>query len=711
MMGNVMVNRVLILTGNAADARTLKDVLDKARDGPFVVEWVTHLADALARLRADDIDAILTELSLPDSEGIATFDALFAAVPHTPILTLSAREDETLAIEAVQRGAQGYLSKGYFGSSLVSQSLRNIIQRKAVEEALFIEKSRAEITLNSIGDAVIGTDIQGHVDYLNAVAEHMTGWSLEEALGHPISEVMQIVDSDTRATKANPVDEVLRKNQPMKLSAGTILIRRDGVEAAIEDSAAPIRNNTEQMSGVVIVFHDVTASKAMALKMTHLAQHDFLTGLPNRALLSDRIAQAIGRAKRHGTHLAVLYLDLDNFKHINDSLGHTTGDNLLQSVAQRLTDCVRGSDTVSRQGGDEFVVLVADEHDAENAALTAEKILASLALVHSIDQQELYVTTSIGISVYPADGLDAETLIKNADTAMYQAKEKGRNDYQFFTSDMNVRAVERQVIETHLRLALERQEFELHYQPKVNLESGLITGAEALLRWNHPQWGLLLPEHFLSIAEDSGLIIPIGRWVLRAACTQAKRWLDAGLQPACVAVNLSALEFRRMDFVPGVRTILDETGLAPASLQLEITESVLMRDAEASSATLQQLKAMGVQLAVDDFGSGYSSLSYLNQFPIDTLKIDQSFVQGIGSANGNGILVSAVIAMGVRLKQRIVAEGVENLAQQAFLLAQHCDEGQGYLFSRPLAAEQFAALLSSGIPNSANIDANLVPQT
>ncbi len=706
-----MVNRVLILTGNAADARTLKDVLDKARDGPFVVEWVTHLADALARLRADDIDAILTELSLPDSEGIATFDALFAAVPHTPILTLSAREDETLAIEAVQRGAQGYLSKGYFGSSLVSQSLRNIIQRKAVEEALFIEKTRAEITLNSIGDAVIGTDIQGHVDYLNAVAEHMTGWSLEEALGHPISEVMQIVDSDTRATKANPVDEVLRKNQPMKLSAGTILIRRDGVEAAIEDSAAPIRNNTEQMSGVVIVFHDVTASKAMALKMTHLAQHDFLTGLPNRALLSDRIAQAIGRAKRHGTHLAVLYLDLDNFKHINDSLGHTTGDNLLQSVAQRLTDCVRGSDTVSRQGGDEFVVLVADEHDAENAALTAEKILASLALVHSIDQQELYVTTSIGISVYPADGLDAETLIKNADTAMYQAKEKGRNDYQFFTSDMNVRAVERQVIETHLRLALERQEFELHYQPKVNLESGLITGAEALLRWNHPQWGLLLPEHFLSIAEDSGLIIPIGRWVLRAACTQAKRWLDAGLQPACVAVNLSALEFRRMDFVPGVRTILDETGLAPASLQLEITESVLMRDAEASSATLQQLKAMGVQLAVDDFGSGYSSLSYLNQFPIDTLKIDQSFVQGIGSANGNGILVSAVIAMGVRLKQRIVAEGVENLAQQAFLLAQHCDEGQGYLFSRPLAAEQFAALLSSGIPNSANIDANLVPQT
>ncbi|MHB8747405.1 MAG: putative bifunctional diguanylate cyclase/phosphodiesterase, partial [Gammaproteobacteria bacterium] len=304
-------------------------------------------------------------------------------------------------------------------------------------------------------------------------------------------------------------------------------------------------------------------------------------------------------------------------------------------------------------------------------------------------------------STYPADGNDAETLLKKADTAMYQAKEQGRNNYQFFKSDMNSRAVERQVVEAHLRQALARQEFILHYQPKVNLGTGRITGAEALLRWLHPQWGVVLPERFVAIAEDCGLIVSIGRWVLREACAQAKRWQDAGLKPAAVAVNISAVEFRHKDFVAGVRTILNETGLAPGCLELEITESVLMRDAASSTAILQQLKKTGVQLAVDDFGTGYSSLSYLTQFPIDTLKIDQSFVQDIGLANDNeGVIVSAVIAMGTSLKQRVVAEGVEDQVQLAFLKAQNCEEGQGYFFSRPLGAEQFAALLVTGIAAS-----------
>jgi diguanylate cyclase (GGDEF)-like protein len=438
----------------------------------------------------------------------------------------------------------------------------------------------------------------------------------------------------------------------------------------------------------------------MAAKMAHLAQHDSLTNLPNRVLLNDRITQAIAFAKRHRTHLAVLFLDLDNFKHINDSLGHEIGDQLLQSVAQNLSACVRGSDTVSRLGGDEFVVLVTEDKYAEDAAVTADKILAALAAPHSIAQQALHVTTSIGISVYPADGQDAETMIKNADTAMYQAKEKGRNNYQFFKSDMNIRAVERQVIEANLRRALERQEFVLHYQPKVNIDTGTITGAEVLLRWLHPVWGMMLPDRFVPIAEDCGLIVPIGRWVLREACAQARRWEDAGLKLASVAVNISAQEFHSKDFVDGVRGILTETGLEPGRLQLEITESALMRDAESSTAILQQLKNIGVQLAVDDFGTGYSSLSYLNQFPIDVLKIDGSFVNEIGSTNGNGIIVKAIIAMGTSLKQRVVAEGVEKQAQLAFLIAQHCEEGQGYFFSRPLIAEQFAALLVTGIPRN-----------
>ena len=696
-----MVNRVLIITGDSADARTLERVLGKAREGPFAVESVAKLSDGLERLQAGGVDAIMVDLALPDSKGIETFDKLFALAPHTPILTLNAVDDEMLATNAVQHGSQGYLSKGHYGSELVPQSLRNIIQRKAVEEALFIEKTRAEITLNSISDAVIGTDMAGNIDYLNLAAENMTGWSRDEAKGRPIGEVMRIINSETRDPERNPVELVLQFNKPIKFSAGTVLIRRDGHEAAIEDSCAPIHDWHGQITGAVIVFHDITAAQVMAEKMAHLAQHDFLTNLPNRVLLNDRIGQAIALAKRRGTQLAVLFLDLDNFKHINDSLGHATGDKLLQSVASRLITCVRNSDTVSRQGGDEFVILVTEDTFGQNAGLTADKILTALALPHSMTKHALHVTTSIGISVYPADGQDAETLIKNADTAMYQAKDKGRNNYQFFKPEMNTRAVERQVIEAHLRVALERREFVLHYQPKVNLTTGEITGVEALLRWMHPELGMVMPERFIQIAESCGLIVPIGHWVLQQACTQAHQWEAAGLKTESIAVNISALEFRSKGFVDSVRSTLNETGLAPNMLQLEITESVLMRDVESSTEILQQLKEMGVKLAVDDFGTGYSSLSYLKQFPIDILKIDQSFVQDIGAANGNGIIVSAVIAMGTSLKQRVIAEGVEAQVQLDFLKAQHCDEGQGYFFSRPLTAEQFAKLLVTGLAGTA----------
>ena len=696
-----MANRILIITADVADAKELEEVLGNARQGPFAVESVTKLADGLERLQTGGVDAIMVDLALPDSEGIETFDKLFALAPRTPILTLNAANDEILAAKAVQHGSQGYLSKGHFGSELVPQSLRNIIQRKASEEALFIVTTRAEITLNSISDAVIVTDMAGNIDYINLAAEKITGWPREEAKGHPISEVMRIVDGATRAPKPNPIVQVLELNKPMKLSAGTILISRDGHEAAIEDTPAPIRDWHERITGAVIVFHDITPAQAMAEKMAHLAQHDFLTNLPNRVLLSDRIGQAIAYAKRHGTHLAILFLDLDNFKHINDSLGHETGDKLLQSVASSLTACVRNSDTVSRQGGDEFVILVTEDTFGQNVAVTADKILTALAQPHSVSKHALHVTTSIGISVYPADGEDVETLFKNADTAMYQAKEKGRNNYQFFKQEMNTRAVERQVIEANLRVALARQEFVLHYQPKVNLTTGEITGAEALLRWMHPEFGMVMPERFIQVAESCGLILPIGHWVLQQACAQAQRWEEAGLKTESIAVNISALEFRSKGFVESVRNTLNETGLAPNMLQLEITESVLMRDVESSTEILQQLKEMGVKLAVDDFGTGYSSLSYLKQFPIDILKIDQSFVQDIGAANGNGIIVSAVIAMGTSLKQRVIAEGVEAQVQLDFLKAQHCDEGQGYFFSRPLTAEQFAKLLVTGLAGTA----------
>lgn len=688
-----MANRVLIITGVADDAEKLEKVLGSTRDGLFDVEWVTELSTGLATLRAGGVDAVIVDLSLTDSQGMDTFDQLFAAAPHTPIVTLSAEDDETLTTTSVQHGAQGYLSKSNLDSYLTPQSLHNLIQRKAVEETYFLEKARAEITLNSISDAVIGTDMRGNVDYLNIAAESITGWSREEARGRPLSEVMRIIDGVNREHKPNPVELVLQHNKSMALTAGTILISRDGSEAAIEDSVAPIHDWDGKLTGAVIVFHDVTASRAMALKMAYLAQHDFLTNLPNRVLLNDRVAQAIALARRRGAHLALLFLDLDNFKHINDSLGHAVGDKLLQSVADRLCGSVRNSDTVSRQGGDEFVVLVTEDKFAENAALVADKILLALAAPHLIGEHELHVTTSIGISVYPEDGEDAETLLKNADAAMYSAKDKGRNNSQYFKSDMNVRVVERQAIETDLRHGLQREEFLLHYQPRINLETGAIVGIEALLRWQHPERGLILPGRFVEIAESCGLMAPIGRWVLLEACSQAKLWQNAGLTLDSISINISAQELCCKGFADNIRSILAETGLAPPCLQLEVTESVLMRDVESNITILEQLRDMGVQAAVDDFGAGLSSLSQLTRFPINILKIDSAFVRDIGSAKGHGVIAGAIIAMAVSLKQRVIAKGVENEAQLAFLKALHCDEGQGHLFSKPLSAEQCGSLL------------------
>ncbi len=431
----------------------------------------------------------------------------------------------------------------------------------------------------------------------------------------------------------------------------------------------------------------------------HLAHHDALTDLPNRILLQDRLSQAIELAHRQGKQLAVMFMDLDQFKHINDSLGHTVGDQLLQSVAQRLLDCVRQSDTVSRQGGDEFVLLLPFIEHSGDVALSAQKMLTALAEPHHIDLHDLHINASIGISIYPDDGQDAETLLKNADAAMYHAKENGRNHYKFFKPEMNARAVERQATEAGLRRALEGQEFVLHYQPKINLHSGTIVGVEALIRWQHPERGLLLPAQFVPVAEDCGLILPIGRWVLRETCLQALAWLQAGLPPITVAVNTSALELLNNDFLENIRATLVATGLEPHYLQLELTESVLMRDAESANSVLHALADMGVKLAIDDFGTGYSSLAYLKQFPIDTLKIDQSFVSDVTSNPNDAIIVSTVISMGKSLKQHIIAEGVETPEQYAFLLAQHCDEGQGYYFSRPLESVAFATLLKTGVPS------------
>jgi diguanylate cyclase (GGDEF)-like protein len=468
--------------------------------------------------------------------------------------------------------------------------------------------------------------------------------------------------------------------------------------AALADHAQQLQLANEHLVKSTIAAHELAEEIGRAkLQMAYLAQHDALTGLPNRILLNDRLTQAMALAQRQGKQLALMFLDLDRFKYINDSLGHSVGDQLLLSVAHHLTAAVRGSDTVCRQGGDEFVILLADVEHARDAALSAEKILTALTAPHRIDQLELHVTVSIGISIYPEDGQDVDSLIKSADTAMYHAKENGRNNFQFFEPNMNALAVERHAIESGLRRALERQEFVLYYQPKIDLHSGMIVGVEALIRWQHPQRGLLLPAQFVSIAEDCGMIVPIGRWVLRTACLQAQAWQQTGLPPIIIAVNTSALEFRAKDFLEHLRTILAETGLNPACLELELTESVLMRDVGSSNAVLHALADLGVKLAVDDFGTGYSSLSYLRQLPIDTLKIDQSFVHQMTGNPDDATIVSAVISMGKSLRMRVIAEGVETPEQYAFLLTQQCDAGQGYYFSHPITAEALTAMLQTGV--------------
>ncbi len=531
---------------------------------------------------------------------------------------------------------------------------------------------------------------------------------MREAEQHLAQHAVDIILLDLGLTDAEGLEAIQRTHAAAPHVPLVVLTGRDdealAARALQEGAQDYLIKGQIETRGLLRALRYAAERKAMegALcvekeRMVHSAEHDFLTGLPNRMLLNDRIGQAIALAPRRRLNGAVLFLDLDGFKHINDSLGHAVGDQLLQSVAKRLMGCVRVSDTVSRQGGDEFVVLLPEVQHAEEAGITARRMLKAVAEAHVVGQHDLHVTASIGVSVYPDDGIDAETLIKNADTAMYQAKENGRQSFQLFEPAMNVRAVERQSIEEGLRRALERQEFVLCYQPKVDLRTGEISGAEALIRWTHPTRGPLSPWQFIPVAEACGLIMPIGSWVLREACTQAKAWADAGLSLPTIAVNISASQVRQEGFLAEVFTILAETGLDPRRLELELTEGVLMQHVDSTAVILKALRARGVQVAVDDFGTGYSSLSYLSRFPIDTLKIDQSFVRQITTTPGETTIVTAIISMGRSLNMRVVAEGVETPEELAFLQAHECDEAQGYYFGRPVAPEELAKLLADGI--------------
>ena len=426
------------------------------------------------------------------------------------------------------------------------------------------------------------------------------------------------------------------------------------------------------------------------LKVSHLLQYDVLTELPNSMLLGDRLTQAMAQCRRHDRQLAVMFLGLDRFKRINNALGHPVGDEMLKRVARTLATVVRESDSVFRYGSDEFVVVLGDIVDPQQIKGVADKLLAAISSPQPIDGHDLSVTASLGISVYPSDGFDAVALIKKAETAMRNVKETGPNDYRFFTEDMNRRARQQQTIESGLRLGLQRKEFVLHYQPKLDLKSGKVVGVEALVRWDRPGHGMVYPSDFIPVAEDSGLIVPLSQWVLQEACQQACRWQAEGMRPLYLSVNISAIDFRQRGFVEGIARTLKETGLEPTQLELEITESVLMQNVDTTVAILKAIKQLGIRLAIDDFGTGYSSLSYLQKFPVDVLKIDQSFVGDLSIDSNDAKLVSTIISLGKSLNLHIIAEGVETLEQLEFLKQHQCEEVQGYYFSKAVEPQAFA---------------------
>jgi len=558
--------QVLLVEDNPGDARLVFELVNEVDPTGFHLTHVTRLSEAMSHLEENEHDIVLLDLSLPDAQGLRTVKDVLSQHPGLPIVVLSGMDDEAIAVQAVQAGAQDYLVKGMGDGNLLIRSLRYSIERKQTEE-----------------------------------------------------------------------------------------------------------------------------------RLSYLAQFDHLTGLANRTLFNDRLAQAISWADRNDHLVALLFLDLDHFKSINDSLGHNAGDRLLITVADRLKSCVRKTDVVSRFGGDEFTVILEGLTAAKDAASVAQKILEALLPPFDLDGHEVYVTASLGISMYPHDGGTTDELLRYADTAMYRAKEQGRNTYQYFTADMNKRAFEMLAFRNSLHKALDNEEFLIHYQPLVDLRSQRIIGAEALIRWEHPQYGLVYPGRFIPLAEETELIIPIGEWVLRTACEKCKLWNEQGHGPIGISINISARQFQQRELPHVVDSILSETDLDPGLLSLELTEGSLMDDTHVASSMLFMLKEMGVRISIDDFGTGYSSLSYLKRFPIETLKIAQTFVVDITKDSDSAAIAAAIIALSHSLHMDVIAEGVETREQLLFLLEQGCDIVQGNYISFPIPADEVDVFLQNGI--------------
>ncbi len=541
----------------------------------------------------------------------------------------------------------------------------------------------------SSSNGILITDARNTILMVNPAFCRITGYSPEEVIGR----TPRILSSG-RHDRAF-YDQLWRALENEGVWQGEIWNRRkDGQVYAEWLTINVVKDWRGRVTHRIAVFSDITQRKTESDRVQHMATHDALTGLPNRTLLAELLHKALADARRHGRRVAVLFLDLDRFKMVNDTLGHHAGDLLLQAVAQRLQASLRAGDAVARQGGDEFIMVLSEVNGIQDAAAVAEKVIAAVSQPYDLSGNEFFTSTSIGIAIFPEDGEDADSLLKNADAALYRAKDAGRNNFQFFAAEMNADAVERLALETGLRHALERNELILHYQPQIDLERGAVRGVEALLRWQSPERGLVPPTKFIPVAEESGLIHPIGAWVLTQACRDAKSWLDAGLPLASVAVNVSAVQLRHAGFATAVEAALEASGLPAEHLELEVTESLLMHDMQRVCGVMHALRSRGVKFAIDDFGTGYSSLSYLKRLPLDRLKLDQSFVRNLPH-DDDAAIAATILAIGESLGLTIVAEGVESSAQHAWLQAHHCPLAQGYFFAKPMPASEMRAFMQA----------------
>ena len=586
----------------------------------------------------------------------------------------------------------------YKGERATLGSFMDITGRKLSEEALRQNEEKYRTILESIQESYFEVDLTGNFTFCNDSMSRLTGYSKEELLG---VNYKQFINEETAKEVFQAFNKVYSTGEPAK-GFNWQIIGKNGFERYIEASVSLKKDSSGKLTGFRGIIHDITERKRIEQQINYMATHDVLTGLPNRLMFSQLLNHAIRTAQRHKRQLAVFFIDLDRFKAINDSLGHEAGDRLLKEIAKRFKKSLRSVDVVSRLGGDEFVILIEEVNELSQISNIAHKILTATIKPMVLTGEECRITASIGISLYPKDGSDEQSLMKNADMAMYFAKEEGKNNYQFYSKDIQSQSNERLGIETNICLALERKEFSLQYQARLDFKTGMITGVEALLRWDNPYLGSVTPTQFIPVAEETGLIVPIGRWVMKTACAQNVAWQRQGLPPVRMSVNLSLRQLMHYNLLEDIKAALMDSGMAPNLLELEITENIIMHNPTRLIAVLNNIKKLGVRIAIDDFGTAYSSLAQIKNFPVDTLKVDRSFIRNLPQGSENQAITEAIITMGKNLNITVVAEGVETQEQKDFLRDHICDEMQGFYFSKPIAPDQFGDLLRNHDPSSKN---------